>query len=334
MTPFDLLTDQGRARRLREVVVAALAHYRLDVARIRLLGQETNTLFRIDVGDGSKLVMRVADPHGNTAANMEIEADWLEELRQSGLPVPQPVKAADGRAVVSAGAPGVPEERACVLFTWVPGKPLGAAAGVADYTALGELSARLHQSTERRPEPAGARQWDRVFYYPEDLDPVVIAVDAYAHLFTPHRCAVIGQVLAIAEPTLTRLHTVQAQLVHGDLHPWNVHRHRGRLWALDFEDAMLASPIQDIAISLFYNRDRSDHPELAAAFRAGYEAVRAWPDEEPSVIPTVMAARTVMFMNYVANGARDAEPFIDRATKRLEAFLAAPDVIPLMLRSG
>jgi hypothetical protein len=38
-----------------------------------------------------------------------------------------------------------------------------------------------------------------------------------------------------------------------------------------------------------------------------------------------------MFMNYVAHGDEDAQPFFERATKRLEAFVAAPGVIPLML---
>jgi Ser/Thr protein kinase RdoA (MazF antagonist) len=331
VTSFDRLTETGQARSLRPLVASAIEHYGLDVARIRLLGVETNTLFRIDLGDGSKLVMRVADPHGNTAANMEVEVAWLEDLHRSGLPVPQPVRAMDGRAVVRAGAVGVPEERDCVLFGWVPGKPLGADATTADYAALGRLSARLHRSTEQTPAPTPARHWDRVFYYPEELDPVVVGADDFAHLFTPHRRSVISEVVAMAEPTLARLHARSGQLVHGDLHPWNVHRRRGELWALDFEDAMVAAPIQDIAISLFYNRDRPDHPELVAAFRTGYETVRGWPDEEPSVIPTVMAARTVMFMNYVAHSPEDAEPFLQRATSRLEAFLAAPGVIPLML---
>jgi Ser/Thr protein kinase RdoA (MazF antagonist) len=331
LTPFDRLTEVGQARRLRTLVSAALDHYGLDVMRIRLLARETNTLFRIDLGDGSKLVMRVADPQGNTFANMEVEVGWLVDLRRSGLPVPQPIRAVDGRGVVRAGAPGVPEERDCVLFGWVPGRPLGSAATAADYSGLGELSARLHQSTEQIPTPVSARHWDRVLYYPEDLDPMVVGLERYSHLFTPHRRSLIDQVLEIAEPALSRLHSGWGQLVHGDLHPWNVHGHRGELWALDFEDAMVAAPIQDIAISLFYNRDRPDHPDLVAAFRAGYETVRAWPDEEPSVIPTVMAARTVMFMNYVAHDPEDAEPFLQRATSRLEAFVAAPGVIPLML---
>ncbi len=331
MTPFDRLTEAGKARRLRTLATSALLHYELNVVRVSLLAQETNTLFRIDLEGGSKLAMRVADPDGNTGSNMEVEVDWLEKLHQSGLPVPQPVRALDGRAVVRSGSPGVPGERDCVLFGWVPGKPLGGGATAADYAKLGELSARLHKSTEQTTPPPSVRHWDRVFYYPPELDPVVVGLERYAHLFTPRRREIIDRVIGISEPALSRLHAGSGQLVHGDLHPWNVHRHRGELWALDFEDAMVASPIQDIAISLFYNRDRPDHPELVAAFRAGYEILRAWPDEEPSIIPTVMVARTVMFMNYVAHGTEDAEPFLERATRRLEAFLGAPGVIPLML---
>jgi Ser/Thr protein kinase RdoA (MazF antagonist) len=38
--------------------------------------------------------------------------------------------------------------------------------------------------------------------------------------------------------------------------------HRGRLTAFDFEDVMRGLPVQDIAITLSYGRERPDHREL------------------------------------------------------------------------
>jgi Ser/Thr protein kinase RdoA (MazF antagonist) len=215
-----------------------------------------------------------------------------------------------------------------VAFEWVPGVDIGGRATRSDYEQLGELSARLHQAAVGFDPPGRARRWDRVWYYPEELDPVVVWDDRFGHIFDRERRRLIEWVIERADPILARLcGSASARLVHGDLHPWNVHRSRNRLHVLDFEDAMVAAPIQDIAVSLFYNRDRHDHPDLVAAFRRGYEERLEWPDEDPTLIPTIMAARTVMFMNFVAKDPDEA--FFIRATDRLRQFVARPDVIPL-----
>jgi Ser/Thr protein kinase RdoA (MazF antagonist) len=114
------------------------------------------------------------------------------------------------------------------------------------------------------------------------------------------------------------------QVVHGDLHIWNVHARRDDLWALDFEDIMWGSRAQDIAISLYYIQDRVDCLDLTAAFRHGYEQVAPWPTDDEE-LATFMAARRLMFMNYVFNIAMpDRQDFLARSVDRLRSFLDGP----------
>ena len=53
MTEYHDLTVRGRARRLCRLVDAALAHYDLDVVRVRLITNDTNGIFRVDTSHGA-----------------------------------------------------------------------------------------------------------------------------------------------------------------------------------------------------------------------------------------------------------------------------------------
>ena len=44
MKPFDQLTDRGKVRRLTPLARAAIAYWPIEVARLRLLADDTNTL--------------------------------------------------------------------------------------------------------------------------------------------------------------------------------------------------------------------------------------------------------------------------------------------------
>lgn len=330
MKPFEELTERGQVQRLRSIAARALETQGLHAGRVRLLAVESNTLFRADLTDGRRVVVRVGDPRANTAANMGVETAWLDSLHEEGLPVPRVVRGPLGESVLSIGSPGVPGVRPCVVFEWVPGRVIGGSATRTEYRSLGRLSARLHASPSARVVPDGARAWNRTFYYSPEVEPVVVWDPAHSTVFTRRRRELIERALALVEPMLEQLWTAgPVQLVHGDLHPWNVHVVRSQLWALDFEDVMAATPSQDIAITLFYNRDRPDHGQLAEAFRQGYSEVAPWPIASAEVMPAVMAARTIMFMNHVGPDPAYAS-FMDRATERLRRYVARPDVIPLM----
>lgn len=323
MRPFAELTNRGKSRRLARLARAALADYDLDVARIRCLARDTNTIFRVDTSDGRRFALRVATSPDDTEVDTEAEVAWLEALaRDTDLRVVCPIPARDGARVRWAAADGIPEPRKCVLFSWLPGKALGEAASPDSYHRLGRLAAALHRHGEGWALPADARPlvWDRVFYYP--TEPVVLFDPPFRRLLTPARRETVEHVIRRAETELRALHERPGRFaIHGDLHPWNVHEHRAELWAFDFEDLMLGYPVQDVAITLFYNRGRSDYPALRSAFQAGYTGLRAWPVEYEGQLELLMAARTVMFINYVLRLRLEPDDYVPMATRRLRRYL-------------
>ncbi len=163
--------------------------------------------------------------------------------------------------------------------------------------------------------------WDRVFYFPESFDPVVWDLPENAPAFPKGGLDVVRRSIAIVEEHLASIPDSMRQIVHGDLHVWNVHVHRDDLWALDFEDVMWATPAQDLAVTLYYLGDRPDRDELGAAFRRGYEQVASWPAEDAD-LDVFMAARRILFVNSVFGiDTIDTAEFLRRSIPRLQAFI-------------
>lgn len=318
MKTYFTLTVLGRARRLRALALNALTLYDLDVARLRLVTNDMNGIFRLDTRDGSKYILRVTAPEGaHRRDDVAAEMDWLAALaRDTALSVPRPVPARDGSLVVEAGAPGVPEPRWCVIFTWVPGHNLAEAMTEPNVAGLGELMARLHAHalTYQPPAAYDLLHYDRVFPFDE---PVVLFNERHAALFTPERYALYQQAIDWAQDSIDRLQISgePMRLLHGDLHQWNVRLARGVLSPIDFEDLMWGWPVQDIATTLYYF-PRDTYPALRAAFQQGYTRHTPWPERHPGEIDSFIAARAVGLANFVLN---DPNPeWKERAAKFME----------------
>ena len=313
----------GKVRRMHGLARAALEHYDIEIAHLRCISRDTNTTFRVDTTDGRRFALRVGAPRLDTDVDTATELAWLDALAgEAMIGAAQPHHNRDGRLLTFVEHSGVPEQRKCVLFDWLAGVAIGSDADRADYRLLGELAARLHDHGERWKRPPGLNPlvWDRVFYYP--TEPVVLYDEAYSHLMTPLRVSIVRAVEEKCDTELTRIHSeVPLSILHGDLHPWNVIRNRNRLFVFDFEDLMVGAPVQDIAITLFYNRKHADYAGLCSAFRHGYMALREWPVEYEGQLEVLMAARTVMFINYVLRMGFDPDDYVPMAVERVKGVL-------------
>lgn len=301
---MDVSRAAEEASRLLPFARSVLERYPYAVRTIAHLATHSNVLYRVEPVAGQQMVLRVGAPHGNTRANIDYEVAWLSALhRDTDLDVVRPLPTRDGSLIVDEFDPGIEKERACVLFSWVPGEPLGSGAGPFGYRMLGEVSATLHQHGRTwRPEDVGAlRRWDRVFYYGPAVDPVVIADPVYDHIFDRRMRTAISRAGAIAERVVADSWTAGApQVVHGDLHEWNVHLVGSRMHVFDFEDMMLALPAQDVAISLYHSRGQANREQVREAFRRGYEGIMPWPVSDESQLDGFLAARQILLMNYAA----------------------------------
>jgi Ser/Thr protein kinase RdoA (MazF antagonist) len=325
MKSYGELTRLGKLRRMHQLARKALGNYGLGVQWIKFLADDTNISFKVRSTGGKDYVLRIYSDEETTLVENQAEVFWLQALkRDTDLKFAEPVPRTDGKAITIGKIPGVPGEKRCILFTWVPGQELEKNLSPKNYYKLGVTMAKLHDHAESlRPLPAWIqpKKWDRAFYYPEE--PVVYKDSAYRYLFSDQQIADIDQVIRIADEEFSRLYADKERqiLIHGDLHYWNVNLFREELYILDFEDVMLGYPIQDAAICLYYGRHREDYPELRQAFMQGYTSLRAWPVERPWQIEILQAARSVNFVNYVARVEEAPQEYIQARCEELHEFL-------------
>ncbi|HSF86600.1 MAG TPA: phosphotransferase [Acidimicrobiia bacterium] len=320
MLAWEDLTEAGRMRRLRSVAFDALARYDITVSRLRLVGGFTNVIFRVDADEGV-FAARIDLHQDHSDADVDIETAWLHAIRaDTDLDVACVVPSVDGASYVHATAPGVPGSRRCVLFRWIPGRPLADSMSRSGYEALGILSARLHQHGASWVPPHPPMRWDRIHYWPERVDPVVVDLPEHAAVFSGRRRSIYDRAVELVEPAFAALDPGEGRVLHGDLHPWNVHRSRNRIIAFDFEDVMWGNPVQDIAITLFYQRNHPEYDACRAAFENGYRSIAPWPETSAGEIERFMAARTLMFINYTLNLGGDPSELHTAMFKRLERF--------------
>ncbi len=326
MRPYEELTFRGQILRTRELCLKALEEYPIEAARVRYLTTESTTMFRVDARDGSKYVLRLYSELDSSLAENQTEMFWLSALaRDTDLRVTQPVARQDGDYLTFVSVAGVPGEKRCALYKWVPGSQLAQRVSPRTYRQLGVIMAKLHKHAESLNPPAHIcpKRWDRVFYYPDE--PVVYNTPEYGHLFRPGQVELVERAIAQVEPFLANLYRELGRpfIIHADLHYWNVHIYRGELYVIDFEDLVLGYPVQDIAICLYYLRNDVNYAALAAAFQSGYASEREWPSFSERDLQTLWGARMLNFINYVAHvdepeGARE---FINARCRELEGLL-------------
>ena len=317
MKTWEELSERGKLGRMRTLALRAIEQYDVEVSKLSVIGGFTNALFRVDTPTGP-LALRVDLLEDHSEADNDIELEWLDAISADGvINVGAPIRTRSNHFYTYAEAAGVPNPRRCTLFTWVPGGPIADRPNAGVFEAYGRLSAQLHNHGATYRPAVRPMEWDRVFYYPEEVDPVVYHL--HADRFPSGGLEVVERAIEIVTPVLASIS--EHQIIHGDLHIWNVHARRNEVWALDFEDVMWGSRAQDLGISLYYLRNRPDGAELTESFRRGYEQVSPWPATETELAMFV-AARALMFVNLIFNlELSDRDEFLARLVTRLQKFL-------------
>jgi Ser/Thr protein kinase RdoA (MazF antagonist) len=108
--------------------------------------------------------------------------------------------------------------------------------------------------------------------------------------------SVISEAFTVINKTVDALYAEnKAQIIHADLHGWNVMWHEGKLAIFDFDDCGFGLPIQDIATATYY----LDTPEQDQALLEGYTSVRPLPPYTDFDMKSLLLHRRLMLLNYL-----------------------------------
>jgi len=297
MKPYSDLSLAGRLRRLRELAVAAVAQYDLDNPEIAYYGFDTNLLYRVITASGERFMLRLACPGWRTLEDLRSEAAWLEALgRETDIPAPRIVPARSGECVLPMGRPDIPKVWNASLMSWIPGRLLGHYLTERNLEKMGGLFAELHHHGATWTPPAGftTRRFEHWLSRGEEN---LIIGDEQAPL--PAR-DLLERMHRHVEAVYAAIDRSDLRVIHCDLWHDNIRLHQGVLYPLDFEDTVWGFRAHDIAMAmldLLEVTDEARYAVLLAAFRRGYEAGMAWPDDR---IEPFQIGRLLWKINWVA----------------------------------
>ncbi|MFC4639829.1 phosphotransferase enzyme family protein [Deinococcus hohokamensis] len=294
MPAFEQLSQRAQVARLRPTAQGALRAYGLEVTQLRLLNHGFNTTFRVDTATGTRFALRLNVNSRRSPGQVAAEMAWLDALsRDTALQVPAPQTTKDGQRLQHVWNEALGRELPAALFSWLPGRVLGARATAGQLREVGRATAALHQHARHWTLPAGAELHslrDPLMGMPDHLD------DDHEHL-TPEGREVVREVLRRVHAELDRLYAAERpRALHADLHLWNVHWHRGQLSVFDFDDCALGLPVQDLTISAYYLRPKGG---LERALLDGYAEVAPLPAFSQVTYETLVAGRGVVLLNDV-----------------------------------
>jgi Ser/Thr protein kinase RdoA (MazF antagonist) len=190
-------------------------------------------------------------------------------------------------------------------MSWVPGRLLRHYLTERYLEKMGALFAALHHHGASWTPPAGftTRRFEHWISRGEDN---LIAGDGQSATMSPVAALparwrdLLDRMHRHVESAYAAIDRSDLRVIHCDLWHDNIKLHRGALHPFDFEDTVWGFRAHDIAMAmldLLEDTDGERYPRLLAAFRRGYEAHLAWP-EDP--IEPLQVGRLLWKVNWVA----------------------------------
>jgi Ser/Thr protein kinase RdoA (MazF antagonist) len=201
--------------------------------------------------------------------------------------------------------PGVPDIWNTTLMSWVPGRLLGHYLSERNLEKMGALFAELHQHAASWHPPTGFTTRRFEHWLSRGEENLIIGnaqpaqSDGMAAL--PSRARDLLERLHLhVESAYAAIDRADLRVIHCDLWHDNIKLYRGVLHPIDFEDTVWGFRAHDIAMAmldLLEDTDDARYPVLLAAFRRGYTAHLAWPDDP---IEPFQIGRLLWKINWVA----------------------------------
>lgn len=264
----------------------------LGACELESINHEFNSTFKVTASSGERFALRINVNSKRTLPNLRAEIFWVVQLATvAGLTVPVPIKNRSGEYISTAWHPMLERNLHAVLFSWLEGEELGDEPTEEMMRAAGRAMARMHAAAQdiRLPESASLPIVDDVFWDNGDsIEP--------SDLVTTEEKAIIAKAVEKIEAITRDLYSRnRPQLIHADIHPWNVMWQGSDVAIFDFDDCVIGLPVQDIAVTLYYN----DTDEQDAAFLAGYQELAPLPEFTHDEMSALKLQRRIVLLSYI-----------------------------------
>ena len=206
-----------------------------------------------------------------------------------------------------------------ILYIWLEGEEIGDEPTHEQLVTLGAAMARMHQSSREfqlsvKAELPTFSDW---LWGTEDF------LLSSKSLLTKEQFTAIKSAIDVIEADTQNLFAANPiQVIHGDLHGWNLMWHEGELFIFDFDDCGYGIPHQDLAITLYY----LDTPEQDAAVLEGYRTVCELPSYTKAQMDSLLLQRRLVLLNYLYETKNPEHKemlpaYLEKSMERVNGFL-------------
>lgn len=317
------MDEEAQVALVQELVPGILSQYGIEPKSIKNVNHSFNSSFKITDDKGQDLALRINLASHKSGDEVLAEMQWLEALGQDGsVTAPQPLRTTSGELFISTQFEPLNTETTAVLFKWIEGEEVGDEPTNEQLFELGENMARLQVF-------AKDLQLTGTAFLPKINSTLMNSKD----LLTQSKPEPINDKLyedilrglKLSDEVYTRLTKEQELLpIHADLHMGNVIQNNNKLAIIDFDDAGLGLPVQDLVISNYYIREDREKEKY---LKAGYSSVLELPKVSDDDYEVLLLGRLIVLINAVLDmtSAEIIEflpTFLTRAKKRFTHFYA------------
>ncbi len=322
MSEYLEMTQQEQIALVEEFALDVLVQYGKKAKTIECVSHAYNTTFKILADDNKNYAMRVSTNFRKWPEHIWAESQWLLQLAAEGsINAPVPILNLQGEPYSNHYFFYQGSNIDVIVYPWIEGEVARDNPTKEQLFALGQAMAKMHQLSKDW-EPQGYANFlevdrplmvrrDNLFSFEQPL----ISPEIYKLLFElRNRSERLFETLKERS---------DRQLIHADLHFGNIlWDSEGKMSILDFDDAGIGSPLQDIAISLFYlreDREREKH------ILAGYGSTASLPEYQPEELELLIANRQLVLLNYLfetttADDVALIPGYLEKTERRLKHF--------------
>ena len=290
---FFISTSEKQIESFTKTAREMLVGYGLNDVEVKCINYEFNATFSVFTGPGDKYALRINVNSTRTLENMHGEIEFVNFIaRVPGLKVPRPVANVKDSYISSNHHAESGKDVSGILYTWLEGEEIGDEPTHDQLISVGAAMATMHQSS-RQFKPSEAAQLPIFSDWLWGTEDFLLSDKS---LLTPEQFAAIKSAVEIIEADTRDLFAANPiQVIHGDLHSWNLMWHEGELFIFDFDDCGYGIPHQDLAVTLYY----LDTPEQDAAVLEGYRSVCELPTYTKAQMDSLLLQRRLVLLNYL-----------------------------------
>jgi Ser/Thr protein kinase RdoA (MazF antagonist) len=317
------LDEAEQIAEVQKLVPDILSQYGVKPAAIENVNHSFNSSFKVTDTEGNEYALRINLASGKSNNEVLAEMQWLEALgEEASVLAPVPLRTTNNELFISTPFAPLNKDTTAVLCKWIAGEEVGDEPTNEQLFGLGQNMARLQIFAKNLTftEPAFLPTINRTLMNTKDnlrpSQPKQINDKLYGEILKG---------LELSDEVYARLSKDQELLpIHADLHNGNVIQTEKNLAIIDFDDAGIGLPVQDLVISNYYIREDTEREKH---LKAGYASLLELPkisDEDYEILVMGRLIGLVSAVTYMTSAEiiEFIPTFLERTQKRLDRFFA------------